>query len=299
MWVEYFPPNGEAPLVFGYSPPYGLRSIGGLGSNLASPVGVQGPGQRGISLVDTSISERVIPVGIDVIAADASNETFWGLRSALQRACVVEPVPFGETPRMGLLRFHREDVDLVLELDVFPRNSPQYVREGIWDVAADLEFVAPFGYPRETEDRFFNVAGSGGFEFAPDIEHPAAGFEMPTYNVTVPVTNGGDVRTPIKVRLYGSLTDPILYNDTTGKSIRYVGSIANTEYVEIHTSYGEIYAEKVVIATGVRTNVMGNINHSLSEFWELAIGENVVRLGASVNVGGYANVYWRQRYGGV
>ena len=297
MRMEYFSPNGEGPILFGYDPPYGLVRFDGLGDTRANPVTSRGPSQRGSTLRDVEVTERVISITVSVQAVDGRDITYWRLRSALDRALVIEPGSFGNPPAMGLLRFYKDGGEPPLELPCVPRNSPQYGTAGPYWVDADIEFVAPYPFPRETQDRVFNVAGSGGFEFP--IEMTSVGFEMPSYNITVPVQNTGDVRAPVLVRFYGDVTNPVLYNDTTGEHIDYIGQILASEYLEINTEYGNKYAEKVVIATGVRTNVMGNINWVVSKFWSLQRGTNNVRFAASVNAGGYGNVYWRQRYGGM
>lgn len=285
--------------MFGYDPPYGLVKVSGLGRNSASPATVRGPGQRGTTLRDIVINEKVIALSITVLDTTGDDTTYWSLRAALERAMTVEPAEFGEVPSMGLLRFHREGDMPVLELPAIPRDSPQYTGEGFYWVDADIEFVCPMPFPRETQDRVFNLAGSGGFEFpAAGIEFPAAGFEMLSYNFSADVVNEGDVEAPILAYIWGDVTDPILRNNTTGQEIKYLGVIAAGDRVEISTRYGEKRAEYVT-AAGVRTNVMANIAHDTSKFWTLRPGVNVVSLAATVNNAGYANVYWRQHYGGM
>jgi hypothetical protein len=297
MWVEYFPPNGDDVLTFAYEPPYIIEAFDGLGDNRAAPITTRGPAQRGTTLRDVSVSERVVPLTIMVMIDGGTVAQLEAAKAALRRALVVEPGGFGSPPALGLLRFHRDDDSLdVLELEALPRESPQFTRTNRVNWAeADIEFVAPYPYPRETMDRVFNVAGEGGFEFP--VEFVAGGWEMPSFNVEVDIDNGGDVRAPIMAAIWGDVTDPVLYNDTTGEQIRYVGNIPAGERLEINTDYGQISAE-LVDADEVRANAMGDIDHSVTSFWSLRPGVNTVRFGASINNGGFANVYWRQRFVG-
>lgn len=294
MRVVYYPPSGESPIEFGYGTPYGLVRCSGFGDNRATGSSVRGPGQRGSTTRDIQVNERVGSVSIDVWRTDNDADAHWMDRAALQRALVTEPNEFGETPQLGRLWFYRTETLPILELMVYPRESPQYSNEGYMNVRADIEFVAPYPYPREIEDRLFNVAGSGGFTFP--ITHP---FSMASYNVQIEVTNGGDVYAPVTVQVFGDVTDPIIYNDTTGEHIKYTGNIPSTHYLEVNTEFGSKTAELVHRTTGVRTNAMASIDHINSDFWSLRPGMNTIRFAASVNTSGYANVYWRQRYGGV
>lgn len=52
----------------------------------------------------------------------------------------------------------------------------------------------------------------------------------------VNVTNGGDVATWPKLRIYGAVTDPILKNNTTTKQVKLVGTIADGDYIEVDTN---------------------------------------------------------------
>jgi hypothetical protein len=299
MRVEYYSPNGETPILFGYDPPYGLVHIGGIGRNAATPATVRGPGQRGTTLRDIVINEKVVTLTITVLDVTGDEATYWGLRAALERQLTVEPGDFGDIPEIGLLRFYREGNMPVLEMPAVPRESPQYTAEGPFWTDADLEFVCPTPFPREITDRFFNLAGAGGFEFpAAGIDMVAVGIEFPSYNFSADVMNGGDVEAPILVNIYGEVTNPIVKNDTIAKEIRYLGTINAGDHVEISTRYGE-KTVTYVTAAGVRTSVMQNINHAVSRFWSLRPGFNRVSFSASVNNAGYANVYWRQHFGGM
>jgi hypothetical protein len=297
MWVEYFPPNGDDVLTFGYEPPYIIEAFDGLDDNRAAPLTTRGPAQRGSTLRDVGVDERVVSLTVHVSPDTGGVAGLEAAKKALRRALVVEPGGFGSPPALGLLRFHLDDDALdVLELEALPRESPQFgaTDRATW-AEADIEFVAPYPYPRETMDRVFNVAGEGGFEFP--VEFVAGGWEMPSFNVEVDIDNGGDVRAPIRALIWGDVTDPVLYNDTTGEQIRYVGTIAAGDRLEINTDYGQISAE-IVDADEARTNAMGDIDHTVTSFWSLRPGLNTVRFGASINNGGFANVYWRQRFGG-
>ena len=298
MWVEYFPPSGEDVVTFAYEEPYYIEGFDGLSDNRSSPITTSGPAQRGSTLRDVSVSERVVSMTVMVHLDGGTVAALEAAKAALRRALVVEPGGFGSPPALGLLRFHRDDDSLdVLELEALPRESPQFgATNRISWAEADIEFVAPYPYPRETEDRVFNVAGAGGFEFP--LEFVSGGLEFPSFNVEVDINNEGDVRAPIRVEIWGDVTDPVLYNDTTGEQIRYVGNVPSGEYLEVTTDYGQI-AAVLVDADGVRTNAMGSIDHTVTSFWSLRPGVNTIRFGASINNGGYANTYWRQRYSGV
>jgi hypothetical protein len=294
MWVEYFPPNGEGPITFAYEPPYIAQEFGGMSDTRSAPSTVRGPGQRGSTLRDVLVTERDITMTVMVMIEPSDIVAFEAAKRALSRALIAEPGEFGRRPPLGLLRFHRDDPSLeVYEVEALPRESPQYTASGVSWAKADIEFVAPYPFYRETTDRAFSVAASGGFQFPMEFDPE---IEFPSYNITVDVDNGGDVIAPIRVRINGDVTDPVIANETTGESLTYIGTIPAGSYLEIGTEYGDKYAI-LADSLGAVSNAMGSLDHSTSKFWALRPGVNTVSFSAAINVSGSALVYWRQRVG--
>lgn len=290
MKLEWIPASGEAPVVLSKHP-YRVISMDGFGGTEASPMTERGPGQIGASLVDSSVGERVMSLGMHVYGADA--EDILRNRHLLSRAFVVLPTEPGHDPERGILRVTRDGSLPIVEIEAVPRRSPQSALTSSVVSVCDIEVLGPDPFFRELTDRNVRLEGEGGFQFA--LEHP---FEMVALNIEAELLNEGDIPVPIRVRLFGECTAPRLTNVTTGEAIEVTGAVAAGDYIEINTGFG-LKAIELVAADGTRTNAMDRLNLSVADFFKLRRGSNVLRFSAASNVSGKAIVDWRQQYAGI
>ena len=111
----------------------------------------------------------------------------------------------------------------------------------------------------------------------------------------VNVTNGGDVATWPTLQLHGAVTNPIIKNNTTGKTLEldYSGLVvADGTYVEANTRN-----ETVLLTTGV--SKIGALDPLTSEFWQLAVGVNAIEVdGTSPGANAKGVVVFRDAYSG-
>lgn len=108
----------------------------------------------------------------------------------------------------------------------------------------------------------------------------------------VNVNNAGNAQVAPTITLTGSAHDPVIYNNTTGKLLRLSGfTMAAGDTVVINM------AERTVLLNG--GSVFDKVS-SDSQFWKLAIGNNLISLnstGGSDTVS--AVVSWRSGYVGI
>lgn len=109
---------------------------------------------------------------------------------------------------------------------------------------------------------------------------------------TVTVTNAGLFGSPPVIKLFGTITNPVIKNITTGKEIAFTGlTIAAGNYLEIDT------ARATVRYNGVPTQPMDGYLGSTTEMWELAPGDNNVRLtGTNPDASAKATVIFRSAW---
>lgn len=268
---------------------------------LANPSGIIGspqeiqsrrsPGQRGVTATNLVAAARRVALQVAILSDTEAD--YWARRDELARALVIEPPALGVAPSTGYLRIYRPGLSM-LQLPVIPMAPLESARPGRLGLITDLEFIAPQPYWEDAGLSSVTLSqASGGFVFP--LTFP---FSAGSNNVTQNILNAGSVSTPITARLYGNFTNGRLKNNTTGETIHYTGNVPAGSHVRIETSFGKKSAV-LVDSLGAETNVMANINVSLSSFWQLAVGSQSVTFEADTNVSGYATVTWRQRYVGI
>lgn len=293
--LEFFPAGGGASIVLttGNDAAYRLLNLEGIGPLSINPQSIKSPSQVGVTAVDAIVPARTVVA--QLLMQAGSSADMWPLRTALARAMVQAPVRRGETLTLGRLRL-TSDGRPALELDVLPRSGEiERPRGRGFLQAADLEWLAPNPYWRETSDsRLDFTTDSGGFEF--ELEYP---LDMTSNNVEQEVDNQGDVDAPVLIRIYGEVDTARMINVTTGETIEISGVIEDDEYIEIQTGFGQKAVTLVNTGTLVRTNAMDRLNLALADFWSLRPGLQTVKFEADLNTSGRAELFWRQRYSGV
>lgn len=283
--------DGSEAITFDIGGPYYLLGVQGLSSTSAEPVTVKAPGKVGERAFDSLVSGRTVSLQIEVNSDDIP--THWADRERLTRAMAAEPLRDpGDAFGLGELRLYRGDA-VVLALPAFPRQAPADTNISPIVTRFDCELFAPDPYWRELVERVSTLETAIGFTWP--LTFPLT---MPTNNTEITVANLGQVATPLVVRWYGDLEGPRLTNESTGEVLEFTTAVAADEYLEVSTEHGNKYAE-LVDPAGTRTNVMGDLNLAMADFFWLRPGEVRLRFEAAVNNSGRAIVTYRQRYAGV
>lgn len=149
----------------------------------------------------------------------------------------------------------------------------------------------PFAYSQTlyTADTgsFGAIGGGWTFPFALPSGFGAASVSSSTF------TNAGTVPSAPVIRIYGSITAPVLRNLTTGLYVSLPGLILNTpDYIEIDM------AKSTVLLNGLSAYPMiSTVDVVYSNFWSLLPGANVVQLvGFNYDGNAKARVIWRDAF---
>ena len=145
-----------------------------------------------------------------------------------------------------------------------------------------------FSQTLHEESATFEALSSGGVIF-PIVFPVVFGAGVLTAQMTV--TNAGNQPTPPIVRIDGPALNPRVYNATVDASMVIDYDIPAGEYITI-----DRYADYPVTLNG-SGNIYRAFDEVNSEWWELAPGDNDIRLYCdSFSDGSGATVYWRDGY---
>lgn len=294
-WFEYIPPGSTAlPIKIDPNartgPYFLLRNPSGLGDLGLNKHSRKGTRRVGETLRAVTKDPRVVSMQVAVLAPD--EETYWDRREDLIAALNLEGPPHTDL-QQGLLRLHRPNRP-TLELEVVPIGPDEAGRPDRSSVVFDVEFEAVDPLWRETNDKKRELQSTeSGLEFP--IEHP---WESISASATKDVNNSGTVAVPVRINIYGATTDPYVENLDYDEGIYLIGDILDGERVEIDTEPGQRRVEHID-SNGNVTNWMSNVDMANSTFWFLRPSIQSVEFNAASISGGYAEVIWRNRYGGV
>lgn len=174
-------------------------------------------------------------------------------------------------PRL-YVQFHPDDPELVLTLRRGPFADPWTPQDHDDDLrTVVVQWVCPSGLIESAE--LHSVTG------APGDNQPQGGATFPwtfdlTFGSSTPSTNGvvatneGNVPAWPTVVMYGPMTDPVVLNETTGKSLTFDGlSVAAADWVRL-----DFAAKTIENSAGV--SYYGTVDFSASEWWQLQPGDN-------------------------
>lgn len=294
-YFEYISPvPGLLPVKFDPNARYGpymlLRNPTGLGALGLNKHSRKGTRRVGETLRAVTKGTRIISVQLAVLGNN--DDEYWSRREMLTEALNLEGPPHTSL-QQGLLRFHRPNKP-TLELDVVPSGPEESSRPDDYSVVMDIEFEAVDPLWREISDNNVTLENTeSGLEFP--LEHP---WESISAASEKDVVNGGTTAVPVRLVIHGGVTDPFVVNRAYDEGIYINGEVLDGERVEIDTTPGSRRVEHID-TNGDITNWMGNVDMANSTFWFLRHGLQSVRFDAAVISGGYTEVYWRNRYGGV
>ena len=244
--------NFTAPLVMGQSSDYYvLRSAEGFGSASIELVKWDRPGFHGIKIPKAFWRERVVRLVIGVKASDSA--TYETKRRDLQAVL--------DTPRAGntLFQFTTQgglSLQFYAHLNTAIQATLNSGEVTIGEFRVELVAEDPLFYAQAlTATDILFSAGSGV------------------------INNAGNAAVYPIIRIAGSITDPVITNTTTGKTVSLAGiTIASSGYIDI-----DMLNETVVNELGVSKYEYLDYD----EFFTLGAGDNTITI--SGTIGGSGN----------
>jgi hypothetical protein len=290
-YFRWFPVGGSGEsIVLGHEMPYILQNRSGLLSTLSTPQTQKAPFQIGETLLDVSVSPRVVP--LTVYVHGYTLEEVNTNRAALARAFSVFPSQHGATRTTGTLRIYRDGFD-PLDLPAIPRGSPDETEIGI-NCVVSIELFCPYPYWQATSESYRKIRTIDGLEFP--IEFP---FEIPSRRATVFLDNPGDVPAPVTAVLWGAADTVRMINETTGETLEVRGHISAGDWIVVTTGFGNKAITYFSDLGATSENWLSHLNLTKAEFWSLAPGCNSITFEGDGIVDGYMDLYFKPRYSGV
>ena len=148
---------------------------------------------------------------------------------------------------------------------------------------AQITVICPRPYLNDVEpviEELTNIISLFEFPFEIEEDYPV---EMSRIEIGVEksVFNAGDVSTGmiVKIRILGSVTNPIIYNPITNEFIKILDELSEGDYIEICTIPGRKSIKK--ISSGMPSNLIGKLAAG-STWMQLQPGDNVFSISADM-----------------
>lgn len=283
--LTYTNTRGES-IKFDGSPFY-LVSVGGLGDVGADVQRQKSPYQDGSTYIDTTLSERIIPIQFLIVGddyADVSNK-----RIQLSRVM---------NPKLGEGKLVYDNGHVVREIRASAESVPFFpdgsgnridnMQKGLVTLVASnpywrstsiteepmAAFVELFEFP---SDEYWEVGEDGDLYFE-------VGFEGEKREFTIE----GDAEVPIEITFDGPLLNPTLRNNTTGQMIRVNRRLNAGDKLFIDTNDSTVLLNDEDVFQWIDLN---------SDFWKLTTGKNEIEFFADEGVEtAHLVLRWQERY---
>lgn len=267
----------------GDSAPYILTEIQGMGAVNVNIYTQKSPYQDGTSYLGNTLEPRSLSIEI-MILADTMEEMIEKRRNLIQ---VFNP-KLDEGTLVYEIGGIRREIKAISELaPVFPENKDfkDTMQQGL------IQLYCP--------DPFW----LDNFEISEEITTWIGGISFPlrlptTFAMAGPriinIVNNGDVKTPVKIEIYGPATNPKITLRETGEFIRIKDTLTADDVVVITTEFGNKRVEK----NG--ENAFNILDLPDSTFFSLQVGDNVIEFTTEDETNN-ANVKisYRNRYLGI
>jgi len=115
---------------------------------------------------------------------------------------------------------------------------------------------------------------------------------------SVVINNDGDSDVPIVIRYFGTATNPVLQNETSGETLKLNATINYNEYFEVSTDLLNIYAKIINIDTGVETDAFNYLDINNMDFFKLYVGNNIISFSTDdESENAYVEIEYNKKYG--
>ncbi len=269
-----------------------LSHIEGLGIPDVSAEKTQAVLQDGSDVHGLLLEDRIIRLQATIREKD--RQRLYELRRKILR--IINPKTYNsKTGNKGeLLLFYTND-DKTYRIYAHVEDSVDFNSRFLNHMVVDIIFTANNPYLLDEENTKLAIkAFFGGLTFP---------LKLPDYFSNIgfqrTINNEGDTEVPLLIQFHGPVLNPIIYNDTTGESIKINRELEEGDTLEINTSYGNETVD-IIKKDGSRENVFNWIDVEHRDFFKLIIGENIIRYsGDDESNIGTIDVEFSIMYGGV
>lgn len=161
---------------------------------------------------------------------------------------------------------------LPVQVRVRRQNSPRISGGRVKNFQISLVAADPRIYGEAIQIAQVAAGASTNAGFASPLISPLSSGASPVGQVIV--QNLGSCGAPPVISIYGPCTNPVVRNQTTGQQLAFAYTLAATEHLDIDTQ------QRTILLNGT-TNRYSALNFAESDWWELAPGNNDIRLQVS------------------
>ena len=195
----------------------------------------------------------------------------------------------------GHLYYERDD-GTIYRLNCSPNNSPVLDTSNRSDLhqKATLDFRAhdPFWYSGVPYVHSFITTIANFFPW--NIP-----WVIGTTTSRKTVVNAGNIEAPVIISIWGPITDPVITNETSGKTIALDLELLEGDRFDITTGKNNNTALYTPVSTGIPVNGFPYITVA-SKFWTLLKGSNSILFSCSTSTDGSgASLTWSDQFAGV
>lgn len=209
--------DGSEHQLDGHSP-YAYLGFDGLGAAPVSRVSERGAQQHGDTDLGFYLQPRIFTLLLLIKTNDPAD--FWNQREQL----ITWFAPYNSPViRFALKNGKTRDIACHYIGDLAMPDDSDDSLAFVQKVAIQLKAGDPTLYDPEGRSITFGLAGgSDAFEIPTDIP---TGIGASTLDQTTAITNNGNWRAyPHRIRITGSITDPVITNTTTGEKLDFTGT---------------------------------------------------------------------------
>jgi hypothetical protein len=301
--VEWYPPDGGPTLEIrtGRDARYRLHDLLGVAGVPVEIASQAAPGQRGATLTGYDPIPRVVTAIVDIRARSIEEAEVERARMAGLLALSLDPfLP----PAEGVLRVYRSDSLPPVEVFAVPQGEAprRSGRVGVNVWRYEIDWWCGYPYWRHVTPQRVTLRQANGAGLRAPLRAPlrALGSNV-EQTIAVPAEH---VSVSPLIRMHGEFTTgrAVLKTDRgeTVATLQVNGAVPAGAYVELNTRQGNKSATLVAV-DGSRTDVMGRIDLSVSDFsrWRLRRGAQRVAFEANVNASGWAELLYHPELAGI
>ena len=249
----------------GVMKPYILQNLVGISDAPVELLSTRGYQQDGVTPAGQYLEARLVSFSVAVMG-DRIQQVFEARRNLVRFF----------SPKDTFTCTYQNDYTVkkfACRVDAMPRFSATQDTGGMLYQVCTVGLVADDPYLLDPDETSIRMAIAEPALRFPLVFSPSILFGYLS-NAEMSITNPGDIKAPVRIRIHGGTVDPKIENSTTGEYIQVNKEILAGEILEIRTGYGNKRVE-IIDENGTRTNAFQYIDLS-STFWQLVPGENTV-----------------------